>query len=142
MNILTKDNHATTNVQSSKRPYCQVCDCKHQTKYPNIFFATSWKLFPTTALLNDIDITSMKIDHTTNQVMNHTPLQPCRIKQVAEHVSTSSINKLTFVPRSVTRGRREAIVIPFSPTVTETFRKVPPLPHFGQNILPTSWVTL
>lgn len=49
---------------------------------------------------------------------------------------------LTFVPRSVIRGRREAIVIPFSPTVTETFRKVPPLPHFGQNILPTSWVTL
>jgi hypothetical protein len=49
---------------------------------------------------------------------------------------------LTFVPRSVTRGRREAIVIPFSPTVTETFRKVPPLPHFGQNIFPISWVTL
>lgn len=49
---------------------------------------------------------------------------------------------LTLVPRRLIRGRRAAKMIPFSLTVTDTFRKVPPLPHLGQNILPISGVTL
>ena len=54
----------------------------------------------------------------------------------------SHLDMLTFVPRNVTRGRRAATTIPFSPTVTATFRKVPPFPHFGQKILPISAVTV
>lgn len=65
-------------------------------------------------------------------------------RQYVKHYTTQKHARmsLTLVPRRLIRGRWAAKMTPFSLTVTDTFRKVPPLPHFGQNILPISGVTL
>ena len=67
----------------------------------------------------------------------------CRASNEQQIMVVSAYNRLlTLVPRSVTRGLRAAMMVPFSPIVTATLRRVPPLPHLGQKILPISGVTV